>query len=211
MLSRSLRFLTDRSMRPVHLDLTERAVMIENLIMCYHVICASEALLRQAIERTLAMSGEAFDVELAAYLSRHLDEETNHARWMADDLATVDVIAPATAPLRHVAEAVGAQFYWIHYGRPEALLSYMAVLEWHSLPIEAVVQLEHRHGKDLLRTVRIHAENDPAHAADLDKMLDAVPQKLTGVVIDNGLRTAELMSDALRHVAMRAIERERGG
>lgn len=66
------------------------------------------------------------------YLECHILEEREHAQWLLEDLEVLGVSAAevlARAPAVSAAEAVGAQYYWIHHYHPVALLGYIAALE----------------------------------------------------------------------------------
>lgn len=147
-------------------DIANRDVLTKNLTFFYQVITASERLLEQA---AVQASGE-----LAQYFRSHLEEERDHATWLAQDLTHFDVDV-ATAPImRSAIQMVGTQYYLINHVDPCCLLGYMAVLEGFSASIEAIEALERMHGKEGLRTLRYHVEHDPDHRVELFSMIDKI-------------------------------------
>lgn len=143
-------------------------MLIRNLIFLYHVIVASENLLVVA-----AMSCK--DQMLREYFERHLLEERDHAQWLAEDLASVEVDV-RTMPIPPLArEMVGSIYYAIFHVDPAALLGYMKVLESWPLNEERLEQLERQYPASLLRTVRHHAQHDPAHIESLCAVINALP------------------------------------
>lgn len=176
-------------------DLIERRAFLDNLIFVYHVIVASEELLRRGIGR-LRYGVSVFEGDLLWYYQQHLEEEARHAEWLAEDIraAGVDV---ATLPINQIAaEAVGAQYYLIEHAHPCLLLGYMAFLECFPMPLELVELLEQAHGKESMRTLRLHAEVDPTHGVEVINMLNRVPNGWREAVFNNGVRTAELFGRA---------------
>lgn len=106
---------------------------------------------------------------MAAYFFKHYEEERQHAEWLAEDLEGFSVPPhPLTACM------AGSMYYLIRHVDPACLLGYMLALE-RPIPMQAVEQLEAAFGKPLLRTVRIHAEEDPKHAADLTALIADLP------------------------------------
>lgn len=169
------------------LDLTSRAVVIHNLIWLYQVMVASERLMEVALS-------ESEDV-LFQYLDLHVEEERNHAEWLASDLATVGVDVAKLPLNRSAVELAGSQYYFIFHKSPAALLGYMAVLEGFPFPLDALEQLEALHGKDLFPCLRYHAENDLEHRKELFKVVDQLDDP---VIYENAIRTQYLINEAFR-------------
>jgi Iron-containing redox enzyme len=143
---------------------------------------------------------------MAPYLERHVDEERDHAEWLREDLACLigygyvayrDLVDPQ--PSRIAAELVGAQFYWIYYDHPVALLGYMAVLEGCTASVDSIEAFIERTGYPCegLRTLLHHAKVDPGHSADLDDLIDSLP--LTQ-------RHVDLMGLSAIHTATKLME-----
>jgi hypothetical protein len=129
----------------------------KNLVFLYHVIVASESLLIQAARR--AKSGA-----LADFFTRHLREERDHDRWLEEDLLSLGIVAKRTAVPIEAVEMVGFVYYFVMHVDACCLLGYMLLLEGTPWSIERIEQYEARFGKAALRTLRHHAEHDPAHA-----------------------------------------------
>lgn len=122
-----------------------------------------------ASERLLGEASLECGGELRDYYLKHLWEEAQHADWLQADLEGF------TIPLEGAAVAMaGSAYYLIKHVNPAALLGYMRALE-HPMPLAQVEKLEALHGKKLLRTVRIHAEEDVKHLAELDAMIARQP------------------------------------
>lgn len=157
------------------IDLTQREVLEANLAWMFHVIKASENLLRvgHAVAR---------DRMLKEYYLRKLKEEDGHAIWLQNDLITAgvkhDVIPRAAVTM------AGTQYYMLYHISPTSLLGYMAALECFPAPIEQILLLESFHGTDLLRTSRYHAEHDKEHGRELLDFIDArvVPHERPAVM-----------------------------
>ena len=172
------------------LDLSNKAVLIHNLIWIYQVIVASENLMAVALEEAPAAAKV-----LRNYMARHLEEERGHAKWLADDLAALGVDVSYMPLNRSAVELAGSQYYLIHHISPAALLGYMAVLEGFPFPLDTLEQLEAIHGVEPLRCLRYHAENDIEHRKELFKVID----QLNGPIIHaNALHTQQLLNEAFR-------------
>lgn len=169
------------------LDLTNPQVFIKNLVWLYQIMSASENLMVVAAKES---SGR-----LKRYLHEHLSEEADHAKWLAEDLATVGVSAPAQPLMRSAVELAGTQYYLIHHVSPACLLGYMAVLEGFPFPVSVCDELEQLYGKSLLRCLRYHAENDLEHRKELFRVIDEVDNPL---VYQNAIRTQYLINEAFR-------------
>jgi hypothetical protein len=168
-------------------DLTQPTVLVRNLVWLYQVMTASENLMEVAFRLSQR--------PLRDYLGPHIDEEHDHAKWLAEDLASwgIDV---TTLPLnRHAVELAGTQYYLIHHVSPNELLGYMAVLEGFPFPLEVLEQLEAIHGKTILRCLRYHAENDIEHRKELFRVIDMVGDEC---ILENAVRTQYLIDEAFR-------------
>jgi hypothetical protein len=151
----------------------------ELLRQAYAVIRASVHLMETAIAEA-RRRGDAVSLGLAAYLEKHLPEETGHDEWMREDLAilgidgeTLDAAPPAILP----ASLVGAHYHWIHHAHPVAILGYLAVLEGEPPDPAHFEAASARTGLPLaaFRTFIVHARLDPDHRDDLFAALDALP------------------------------------
>lgn len=170
-------------------DLAGWRVFVDNLAFVYQVITATESLLREATSRTVG--------PLKAYYAEHLGEEKNHARWLAEDLASASIDVSKMALSPEAVAMAGSQYYLIHHVDPVALLGYMAVLECFPMPLGTVEALECVHGKDLCRTLRHHAEHDPNHGADVLDQIDALDAREFELVKRNAVQTALYMRAAI--------------
>ena len=146
------------------LDLKNTDILVSNLAFMQQVITASERLLQEAADESTG--------ELREYYLNHLEEERDHEAWLADDLKSVGVDVKTLPMMRKAVEMAGSQYYLIKHVHPSSLLGYMAVLEGFPMPIDLVDLLENVHGKQLIRTLRYHAEHDVEHRKELFKMID---------------------------------------
>jgi pyrroloquinoline quinone (PQQ) biosynthesis protein C len=158
-----------------------RALYPEYLVTSHWIIRASVPLMEAARARAEALSEtDATAAALARYLDEHIPEEIGHDEWLLDDLETLGIDRAsvlARPPSTTVAAVVGAQYYYVLHHHPVALLGYIALLEGYPPSAELVDELAARTGYDAgaFRTLRIHAELDPGHRAELDATLDRLP------------------------------------
>jgi hypothetical protein len=173
-------------------------MLIPNLIFLYHVIVASEPLLREAIARTS-------DPALTAYFAAHLVEELDHAEWLAEDLALVGIDVKRTqAPLVAV-QMAGSMYYLIFHAHPCALLGYMRVLESWPMDRERLAKQAQGYPKDVLRTVNHHIDHDPGHLKDILAAIDKVPEHKQ-LIDDVSAMTRNYLQQAARSIAQFAGE-----
>jgi hypothetical protein len=151
------------------------------LIALYQVIRASVPLMEAARARARELApADPVSAALAHYLDSHIEEERHHDEWTLDDL-TVAGISRVDAQSRpappEVAAAVGAQYYWALHQHPVALLGYLATLEGNPPTVAFIDSLAARSGlpEQAFRTWRKHAELDPHHQTELDRLLDTMP------------------------------------
>lgn len=143
--------------------------LIPNLIFLYHVIVASEKLLKEAIAK-----GD--DSRLRNYFEHHLEEEKDHAKWLAEDLQCVGIDVTRTdAPLVAI-QMVGSIYYLIFHSHSAALLGYMLVLESWPMNREKFSEMGRPYPNQLLRTLNYHMDHDPAHLRDLVDVISSVPE-----------------------------------
>ena len=149
-------------------------MLIPNLIFLYHAMVASENLLKVAIEETRRR--KLPDDSLEYYFSKHLEEERDHAKWLAQDLQCVQVDAERTEIPLLAVQMAGSVYYLIYHAHPAALLGYMRVLE--SWPIDKARFAERAkpYPKALLRTLNYHIDHDPDHFRDLLAIIATVPE-----------------------------------
>jgi hypothetical protein len=165
----------------------------------YDVVRASVGLMWTAKTVVVGTDSCAVVRGMAPYLDRHVDEELDHARWLREDLALLGCYVADRQPSRIAALLVGAQFYWIFYEHPVALLGYMAVLEGCTASVDSIEAFIERTGypREALRTLLHHAKVDPDHSADLDDLIDSLP--LTQ-------RHVDLMGLSAIHTATKLME-----
>lgn len=159
-----------------HIDLRHINSVIRNLTFVYHSVVASEHLLSCAIERIKSSDENEFNTLLNSYLVEHREEETDHDKWLAEDLISHGV--SVSHPDENAISMIGAQYYMIHHVHPACLLGYMAVVEGVPTPIASIEQSEAVYGPKLFRFSRFHAIKDQFHKVDLFRIIDNTPDSL---------------------------------
>lgn len=181
--------------------LVEAGPFVIHMVWLYHVIKASEGLLKAAIANSTG--------ELRDYYVEHLTEETGHAAWLADDLLSIGIRVEDTQAPQTAIQMAGGQYYLINHVNPAALLGYMVVLECFPAPLEYVDQLEMAHGTQALRTFRFHAEHDVDHGADVLAMIDQLSDEDKKVVEQSAAQTCMYFSAHLHQMRKYEEESER--
>ncbi|WP_327265921.1 iron-containing redox enzyme family protein [Streptomyces sp. NBC_01232] len=166
------------------------------LAAMHPLVRASVPLLERAAERCAELDDPAAR-SLAAYCTRHAEEERDHDAWLLDDLAAAGA-GPAAVPPPVVVELAGAQYYRIEHEHPVTLLGYMAVLEGNPPGPRLADRLIETTGlpDGAFRTLREHAELDGGHLDDLHRVLDALAPtaaQQTAVSV-SALHTAHLLT-----------------
>jgi hypothetical protein len=156
---------------------------VKNLIFLWHVIRASENLLIVAAQRLQPGT-------LKEYYREHLREEWGHARWLAEDLASVGVDVMKTEIPKLATELVGVVYYLIFHVHPAALLGYQHLLESWPFTAEQIADLKEKYPESLLRTLLYHYEHDPSHLVELEKQIEELPEE--GKTLVRGVRMRSL-------------------
>jgi hypothetical protein len=157
-----------------------RELYPEYLFTSHSVIRASVPLMETAQTRAEALAPtDPVAAAIAPYFAEHIPEELDHDEWLLEDLEVIgldraDVLARPPSPT--VAALVGAQYYWILHYHPVGLLGYIAVFEGYPPSPEMIDRLiaSTGYGRDAFRTMIGHAELDPGHRDELDRLLDGL-------------------------------------
>lgn len=133
-----------------------------------------------ALARARTLRRDPVAAGLASYLASHVVEERHHDEWLLADLEVLGWPRSRVAerlPSPTVAELVGAQYYWMRFVHPVALLGYIAVLEGNppTEPQLAAVRIRTHLPAKAFRTFVKHARLDPHHRDDLDRVMDGLP------------------------------------
>lgn len=141
---------------------------------------------------------------LASYLDHHIGEEMHHDEWLLEDMEVLGLKREAVwkrIPPVEVAALVGAQFYWIRYAHPAAILGYIAVLECDPTPESAVEEAIRNSGLPAaaFRTILMHSRLDPHHRDDFNAMLDGLPlsEELSSLIGISAFHTACTLNSIL--------------
>lgn len=166
-------------------DLRRPEVFGVHYVWLYHVIRASENLIRRASQRA--------EGDLKAYLQEHLLEEIGHEKWLCFDLEAIGIDAKSTVIPTSAMEMAGTQYYLVEHVSPVALLGYMLVFEGFPAQIELVDELAEVHGQEAVRTLRYHANHDVQHSADLFEMIDKITDEERDIVYQSAMQTLHYM------------------
>ncbi|MCX4553511.1 iron-containing redox enzyme family protein [Streptomyces sp. NBC_01387] len=185
------------------------------LCAMHQVIRASVPLMERAAARCEALSQDPVAPLLTRYLRAHAEEERGHDDWLLADAAATGT-APGeltcAVPPAHVAALVGAQYYWLEHSHPVALLGYIAVLEGNAPAPGLAGRLERETGlpQAAFETVRLHADLDDGHGADLDRLLDRLPLDAAqrSLVAVSALHTVAALTELFDRIAAAPTVRE---
>jgi hypothetical protein len=188
-----MKALCEARARYPRIDLLDRETFIRNLVFVHNIITATPQLLSAAMMHSAG--------DLSAYFEAHLEEERDHARWLAEDLGSegIDVFTLPVSP--EAVAMAGSQYYLIYHVDPAALLGYMAVLECFPMPEEQVRRLEEAHGADLCRTLRYHAVHDIDHGSDVLTQIDKLDARRFRIAMDSAMQTAAFIGSAISKIA----------
>jgi hypothetical protein len=117
---------------------------------------------------------------LTPYFLNHAREELHHDEWLLEDMEVLGIDPTSVQtrlPPADVARMIGAQYYWLNHAHPITLLGCFAVLEGDPPQVNTLNAVVQRTGmpKAAMRTLFKHAQLDPHHSADLDRVLDDLP------------------------------------
>lgn len=199
-----------------HPDL--RTLYPEYLFMSHCNIRASVHLMEAGLEASRTRSQDPVCKLLAVYLEQHIEEERGHDNWLLEDLAALG--APNEQlldrpPLPSVAALVGSQYYWVHHAHPVGLLGYIGLLEGYPPVRKDIEEMQARtgYGATAFRTLLLHADLDPHHSQELDRLLDSLPltEYQRTVLGLSALGSVQLFTGALedlmdRHGAATAVD-----
>jgi hypothetical protein len=157
--------------------------MLDHLAFWYQVIIASEPLLIDAI---CMLDEKGWEGDLRIFFEKHLEDESNHAQWLKEDLGDHPINLHYGAT-----QLAGMAYYLVRHVHPVALLGYMMALEGHPIPMEYVEAVEKEHGVSTARTLRLHAEEDPHHFEELKAVF--VPDEWKPLVENTRIQTRKLI------------------
>lgn len=163
-------------------EVFESEPLVREYLFRTHCVARASVSLMKAAARAARLRAKRDPVAagIGPYLAQHIEEERDHERWIAKDLASLGVEPDAIAsrlPPPSIAAGVGAQYYWVQHFHPVALFGYMGVLE-SSAPNLANLKKALRRSRvapSAFRTLLWHAERDPQHSHELHECLAALP------------------------------------
>lgn len=171
----------DRASEAFWTDARLEELFPDYLFRLYGSVRASVPLMRSARARAAELaSGCPVARALVPYLDEHIEEELHHDEWLLDDMEVLgfdraEVAARPATP--DVAAMIGAYYYWVLHGHPVALLSYFSVVEGNPVRTETLDRVTATTGipGDALRCIYKHAELDPHHGEEVDRLIDSLP------------------------------------
>ncbi len=178
------------------------------LIQLHHIVCGGLDLMAFAATRAASLTHDPSAVIAATYLRHHIEEEQDHAGWLLRDIATLGIDPQqvrATPPLPSVISLLGGRYFWIAHAHPVAVFGYLIVLEGSPPLIHQLDEIQRRTQlpPDSFRCLRSHAEDDPAHLADLNRTLDSMPlspQQSSRIALE-AFATIDAVADLLDQLA----------
>lgn len=155
-----------------------RVLLPRFLVQAHCLMRSGLVLMEVARDRALGCPAEdRVARQLAAYLKVHLEEESGHEVWLLDDLGTLG-LSPSDVldapPAQAMVELLGAQYFWMMHVHPVAVLGYLILMEGYPPLVEQLEDIRLRTGAPAtaFRCLKAHAEDDPAHLAELNRTLD---------------------------------------
>jgi hypothetical protein len=171
-----------------------REQFVNYLKLAHGTMRASAPLLELAVAKA--------EGELRDYYRSHLEEERDHADWLAADLR---VLGEGPPRLDHAAAAIaGAQYYYLNHVGAHMLLGYMAAMEFRPMPMATVDKLASIFGEDAIRTLRHHALHDPQHSEVLARVINRHEDQGDGIAYNAFVTTkmlAHYLSERMGHGA----------
>jgi hypothetical protein len=147
------------------------------LIQTHCLMQSGLTMMAVAIERARHFPGDSVARDLANYLDAHLQEELGHDKWLLDDIRTLgfeEQEVLRAQPCAASVALVGAQYFWMMHVHPVAIMGYLILMEGYAPIASQLEDIRMRSGapESAFRCLRRHAEDDPAHLADLNCALD---------------------------------------
>jgi Iron-containing redox enzyme len=160
-----------------HPDLA--SLLPEFLVQAHFMMRCGFTLMSVARKRALDQPEDPVAVDLAAYLQVHLEEEWGHDQWLLDDILTLGLGEQEVLqaqPCEALIGLVGTQYFWIMQVHPVAVMGYLTLMEGYAPLAEQLEEIRLRTGAPTtaFRCLKAHAEDDPAHLADLNRTLDSM-------------------------------------
>lgn len=147
------------------------------LIQTHCLMRSGLTMMAVAIERAHRLPEDPVARALAGYLDVHLREELGHDQWLLDDIGTLGIEEQevlGAQPCAASVALVGAQYFWMMHLHPVAIMGYLILMEGYAPLVSQLEDIRVRSGapESAFRCLRRHAEDDPAHLADLNSTLD---------------------------------------
>ena len=144
------------------------------------VVRSAVPLMDAAITSAKKIPKDSLSKPLVHYLTHHQEEERGHDQWLLEDYQETggnSELLTQKIPSAHIAEMVGAQYYWLYHYHPISLLGHMAALEGNHPPSGFAEKLSRLSGYPItaFRAIKRHETLDMHHKQELYKLIDALP------------------------------------
>ncbi len=157
------------------------AILLPDFLIQLHcVMRGGISLMRTARDKALTLPNDAVATQAATYLEQHIEEEKGHDEWLLHDIESLGIPAEEVlhaTPSAAVVSLLGAQYFWMLHVHPVTIFGYLIVLEGYAPLADQLDEIRIRTGlpATAFRCLKSHADDDPAHIADLNRTLDGMP------------------------------------
>jgi Iron-containing redox enzyme len=149
------------------------------LIQAFCIMRLGLTLMHDASLQALDLTerGDTTACELTRYLQKHLAEEQGHDLWLLEDIRTLgytDEQVLCARPCVATINLIGAQYFWMRHTHPVTIMGYLTLMEGYAPLTSQLGQIRARTGapETAFRCLCRHADDDPAHSAELNYTLN---------------------------------------
>lgn len=179
------------------------------------VVRAGVPLMQAAIEAAIRLGiNDPLRTPLIDYLSKHIEEERGHDEWLHQDYLATGAAQQDWGnqmPSTHVANLVGAQYYWIHHHHPVALLGHIGALESYHPPEGFAKKLGELTGysMDAFRAIARHEKLDVVHKREFYQFINKLPlnKQIEQVIGLSGLHTMQCAIEVLKGISKQGFSK----
>lgn len=188
-----------------HFPWSNKLAYAEYLAQTYYYVSHSTRLLAAAAAR-FSQADQAFHRRFL----KHTDEENSHELLALRDLQKLGYKLEDFPELPQTRTFYEIQYYKIEHCDPAALLGYILALETlagRELQ-ETKSKLLDFYGKDCVKFIQVHADEDPDHIQKALEVVDALSPERHSVIDQNMEQTAICFVALLKAAEERAIQRK---
>ena len=162
-------------------------MLINNLAFIYRTMLASVPLLEFAANLATG--------SLRDYYLTHAEEEAGHVEMLCADLTALG--AGEIDRYHAAAQLTGSQYYLVAHDHPALLLGYMHLLESNA-PNPQAVDLWEEEFDVTLTCLRHHAEHDPGHVKDIERLIAMQTPEVQSLIAWNEQNCAMLLNGVFK-------------